>query len=242
MTYVKILRKEDLKKIYRLVTDIIKGCKSEDYKYLFIGPNGTCGTDTYRNGKYTGIIFDKPIAIPVPVIDAIKASKAEAVELALIEEQGKEYIQFNLKGKEYEHLFTIKLNKPLVQYPAFESIEKFRDMLEDAFECGTKDLKDALTEISKISKDCIFEMYVRGLRLRAMDDKGMEEKKIIDIPTTKSTRPFKIALNPKYVLDYLDKHESMSVKMHFANSSTYVWFEEYKGNYDYILMPLVLRD
>ncbi len=107
---------------------------------------------------------------------------------------------------------------------------------------GTKDLKDALTEISKISKDCIFEIWVRGLRLRAMDDKGVDEKKIIDIPTTKSTRPFKIALNPKYVLDYLDKHESLTVKMHFCNASTYVWFEEYKDSYDYILMPLALRD
>lgn len=242
MTYVRILRKNELKKIYRLVTDIIKGCKSEDYKYLFIGPDGARGTDSYRNGKYSRITFEKPIAIPLPVIDAIKASKAETVELALIEEQGKEYIQFNLKDKKDEALFTIKLNKPCVQYPPFESIERLRSLNEDAFEAGTKDLKDALTEISKISKDCIFEIGVRGLRLRAMDDKGVDEKKIIDIPTTKSTRPFKIALNPKYVLDYLDKHESLTVKMHFCNASTYVWFEEYKDSYDYILMPLALRD
>lgn len=242
MTYVRVLRKNDLKKIYRLVTDIIKNCKSEDYKYLFIGPDGVRGTDTYRNGKYTGITFEKPIAIPIPVIEAIKSSKADTVELALIEELGAENIQFNLKDKEYKSIFTIKLNKPLVQYPAFEPIERLKSLHEDAFECGTKDLKDALTEISKVSKDCVFEISVRGLRLRAMDDKGTEEKKIIDITTTKSTRPFKIALNPKYVLDYLNKHESLSVKMHFCNASTYVWFEEYKDGYDYILMPLALRD
>lgn len=240
MTYVRILRKNELKKIYRLVTDIIKGCKSENYKYLFIGPDGARGTDSYRSGKYSRITFEKPVAIPLPVIDAIKASKAETVELALIEEQGKEYIQFNLKDKKDEALFTIKLNKPCVQYPPFESIERLRSLNEDAFEAGTKDLKDALTEISKISKDCIFEIWVRGVRLRAVNSESMKDIKLIDIPTTESTRPLKIALSPRYLLDYLNKHKSLTVKINFYNSLTYVWIEEYKDSYDYILMPLAL--
>lgn len=241
MTYVRILRKNDLKKIYRLVTDIIKNCKSEDYKYLFIGPDGVRGTDTYRNGKYTGITFEKPIAIPISVIDAIKSSKAETVELALIEEQGKEYIQFNLKNKKDEALFTIRLNKPCVQYPAFDSVEKLKCIIVDSFTCGTKDLKDALVEMNKISKYVIFEVWLKGIKLKAVDDIG-NEKKTIDILTTKSTRPFKIALNPKYVLDYLEKHDSLSVKIHFTHSSSYVWMEEYGESYDYILMPLALID
>lgn len=240
MTYVRVLRKNDLNKMYRLVTDIVKNCKSEDYRYLFIGPDGLRGTDTYRNGKYAGITFEKPIAIPIPVIEAIKSSKADTVELALIEELGEENIQFNLKDKEYKALFTIKLNKPFVQYPAFNSVEKLKSLNEDAFEAGTKELKEALVEISKVAKSCIFEIWIKGLRLKT-DTEGVEEK-IIDIPTTKSTRPFKIALNPKYVLDYLNKHDSLTVKMHFCNASTYVWFEEYKDSYDYILMPLALRD
>ena len=241
MTHVRILRKNDLKKMYRLASDIIKGCKNDDYKYLFIDSEGMRGTDSYRNGKYSGITFDEPIAIPIPVVDAIKGAKAETVELALIKEAGREYIQFNLKGKELESLFTIKLNKPLVQYPAFDSVEKLKCIIVDSFTCGTKDLKDALVEMNKISKYVIFEVWLKGIKLKAVDDIG-NEKKTIDILTTKSTRPFKIALNPKYVLDYLEKHDSLSVKIHFTHSSSYVWMEEYGESYDYILMPLALID
>lgn len=240
MTYVRILRKDDLKKMYRLVADIVKRCDVDDLKYLFLDSDGIRGTDRYRCGKYKNITFEKTIAIPISVISAIKSSGAETAELALIEESGQEYILINLMTQKNESLFAIKFKKPLVQHPDFQRVEKIKDNMMDAFECGTKELKETLTEINKISKECIFEMWVRGGRLRAVNSESMKDIKLIAMPTTKSTRPFKIALSPKYLLDYLNKHKSLTVKINFYNSLTYVWIEEYKDSYDYILMPLAL--
>lgn len=233
-----IYTKNDLKKIYKLATDIVKGCEYKDYKYLFIEPDGTRGTDTYRIGKYEGITFEKHIAIPLEVIEAIKSSKAEFVELTLNQEQGKEYIIFDLKNKKNEILFTIKLNKPNIQNPNFESIEKLKNLSEDIFEANTKELKEALIKANKISKHCIFEIYSKSYKLIVINDN--EDEEIINISASTSTKPFKIALNIKYVLDYLNRLEDPTVKMYFCNSSTFVWFKEDKNNYSYILMPLTL--
>ncbi len=47
-TEFRVLNIGELKKIYNLATDIVKGCKKNNYKYIFMGSNGVKATDSYR--------------------------------------------------------------------------------------------------------------------------------------------------------------------------------------------------
>lgn len=237
MTYVRIFNKKELKKLYRLLDNIAKDCKEEKYKYIFIGQDGMRGADSYRIGKYSKIVFEKPVAIPLKVVVGIKVINPESMELALIEDK---VIQCNLKNKDGV-IYSIKLDKPNIPYPAFEKVDYWKKDYIDVFEAKTEDLKIALKEINKVAPRCIFEITTKGVILIGVDE-DRKEKKRIEIKPTKATRPFKIMLNPKYMLDYLRKSKDLTVKIRFLNSSSYVWFEESGENYDYILMPIAMVD
>lgn len=231
----RVFNTEELEKIYRLVADIVKSAKQDDYQYVYIGPNGAHGTDSYRLGVYREITNYTLIAISYQVIEAIKVIKPNQMRVTNEDRR----IICELLDKNSDLIVKIIKDKSYTNIPEFSEIDREGENYVDYIEMGTKELKEALTEIDKFGKNCIFEVKNGKLTLRATDKIGTE--KVVEIYRIKATAPIRIALKIKFILKYLNRLNSMSVKMYYRNPYAFVRFTGYKETYEYTIMPLILR-
>lgn len=239
MKEVKTLNKIELKKIYNLTADILKDCNDERYQYVFLGPDAVRVVDGYRQGKYNGYFFESPVAIPHEVIQTIKGVNPFKVEM--MRDEG--ILTFKLIDKKDDEIFTIKIGEPKINIPDFEMIEKRLKDYVDCMEFETQYLQTALILYKKQSNKYIFDLMNKQPVMIIVDKKDRVHTTLEMRCFNKKTRPFKIALDPKFLLDYVKRIKgSDTVKIEFLNSSTFVHLSEYKDAYDYILMPIAMVD
>lgn len=235
-TEFRVLNIEELKKIYNLATDIVKECKKNNYKYIFMGPNGVKVTDSYRLAAYAGFFFEKFVAVPYDVIMSIKAVNPFKVEMVK-----DKFLSFKLIDKNETEIFTISVVEPNVLIPKFDFLEKELENYIDCMEFGRQELKEALEICAKYSNSCIFDLMEQRVKLEAVENDEILHS--IKMGVVKKTRPFKIVLDPNYVLNYVKKaSNSITIKISFRNSSSFVHMKEYGKAYDFILMPIAFRD
>ena len=234
---MKTLNKIELKKIYTLASDIVKNCKSEKYQYIYLDSTAARATDEYRLGAYKGYFFEKKIAIPYEVIKVVKSVNPVKVDIDLKENK----IELKLIDKNDSEIFTITFNEPNIILPIFNLIEQQLNDYIDCMEFGVQDLKRALETNAVYSNECIFDLMDSETKLISVkNDKILHTTYI---KGAKKTRPFKIVLNPNFVLDYLKKcTKSLNIKIEFRNPSCFVHMGEYMDAYRYIIMPIALRE
>lgn len=236
---MKTLNKIELKKIYTLASDIVKNCKNEKYQYIYLDPTAARATDEYRLGAYKGYFFEKKIAIPYEVIKVVKSVNPVKVDIDLKENK----IELKLIDKNDSEIFTIAFNEPNIILPIFNLIEQQLNDYIDCMEFGVQDLKRALETNAVYSNEYIFDLMDSETKLISVKNDNDKILHTTYIKGVKKTRPFKIVLNPNFILDYLKKcTKSLNVKIEFRNSSCFIHMKEYMDAYRCIIMPIALRE
>ncbi|MBN2781717.1 MAG: DNA polymerase III subunit beta [Campylobacterales bacterium] len=100
-----------------------------------------------------------------------------------------------------------------------------------------KSMMDAIKQITTISNDIKITFDFNSITFESLSDDNIEAKTVLDFPTS-FEKPFSIAINSRYILDFLNSINSL--EFHIGLNESNLPFILSNENFKTIVMPIVI--